>query len=79
MSDPLVVDIEKFDAPYRRQILLQDVTFESGMKLMRIRIREGTRFTILEVDAPTAQHWGQHLLAWAKAHASAPTEDGTTP
>ena len=70
MSDPIVTDIERFDSPYRRQILLQDVAHESGLKLLRIRIREGTRFTILDIDAATARHWSELMAAWAAANVS---------
>ncbi len=73
MSDTTVSEIVRLDAPYRRQIVLQDVAHESGLKLLRVRIREGTRFTILDVDAPTARAWGERMLAWAdeNAHAGA--------
>jgi hypothetical protein len=66
-----VTDVARIEAPYRREIVLQDVLFESGMRLMRVRIREGRRFTILDVDAPTAEIWGRHMIEWAqKATAS---------
>ena len=68
MSDPVVTDLERIEAPYRRQILLQDVDHESGLKLLRIRIREGHRFTILDIDAGTAKHWGEQMLAWSAAN-----------
>lgn len=67
MSDPAVTDIKRIDAPYRREIVLQDVLHESGMRLLRIRIREGHRFTILDIDAPTAQAWAQTMTEWANS------------
>lgn len=70
MSDGVVTDIELIEAPYRRQVLLQDVAYESGMTLLRIRIREGTRFTILDIDAATARAWGERMLAWSDAQTS---------
>ena len=71
MSDPLVTDLDRFEAPFRRQLVLQHVAHESGLMMLRIRIREGTRFTILDVDAATARHWGERMLAWAEANADA--------
>ncbi|MEQ1695680.1 MAG: hypothetical protein ABL901_07550 [Hyphomicrobiaceae bacterium] len=68
MSDPVVTDIERIEAPFRRQLVLQDVAHESGLKMLRIRIREGTRFTILDVDAPVARQWGELMLAWAQTN-----------
>jgi hypothetical protein len=66
VSDPSVTEIERFEAPYRREIVLQDVVHESGLRLLRIRIREGHRFTILDVDAPTAELWAGTMLAWCR-------------
>ena len=79
MTDPIVTDIERIDAPYRRQILLQHVVHESGLKLMRLRIREGSRFTILDIDAPTARTWGEQMLAWSAANAVALADQNEEP
>jgi len=55
-----------------QEIELQQIEFEGGgMNLMRTRIREGSRFTIFDVDPATAQQWGEALLEWARAQ---PTE-----
>ena len=76
MSDAIVNDISQLEAPFRRHILLQDVAHESGLKMLRVRIREGTRFTILDIDAPTARLWGERMLAWADANAHAGAAPG---
>lgn len=50
-----------------QQIELQQVDFDGGgMALLRTRIREGSRFTIFDIDPATARAWGQALLAWAE-------------
>jgi len=59
-------DIGRIDAPYRREVVLQDVVHESGMRMLRIRIREGRRFTILDIDAPTAEAWADIMTKWAR-------------
>ena len=61
-----VTELAKFGTPYGREILLQDVTHESGMNLLRLRIREGSRFTILDVDAGTAAMLGKSMIDWSK-------------
>jgi len=33
---------------------------------LRVRIREGSRFTILDLDPSTAAHWGGAMSAWAE-------------
>jgi hypothetical protein len=52
-------------APYRREVWLDDVQFESGMRLLRVTIKEGRRFTQLDLDDATADQWGQAMLDWA--------------
>jgi hypothetical protein len=64
-----ITRLDKFTAPYGNQeIELQQVDFEAGgMSLLRIRIRErGARFTVFDIDAGTAQHWGQVMQNWAQ-------------
>jgi hypothetical protein len=58
--------IAALEAPYRREVWLDDVKFESGMHLLRVTIKEGRRFTQLDLDAATADCWGQTMLDWAR-------------
>ena len=53
-------------APYGRAIRLDEVDFESGMRMLRVTIREGGRFTILDLDASTAAQWGRAMDDWAQ-------------
>ncbi len=65
MSDETVTALDEFAAPYGRKVTLEDVAHESGLRMLRIRIREGSRFTILDVDADTATRWGTVMSTWA--------------
>ncbi len=65
MSAETVVPVAEFTAPYGRRVALQEVTHESGMRLLRVRIREGRRFTIMDLDADTAERWGRTMSDWA--------------
>lgn len=58
--------IATLDAPYRREVWLDDVRFESGMRLLRVTIKEGRRFTQIDLDQATADRWGQFMLDWAR-------------
>jgi hypothetical protein len=69
MSGETVTRLEKFEAPWGREIELQDVRYESGLRLMRVRIREGRRFTVLDLDDKTASHWGRAMVEWAESGA----------
>ena len=66
VSEEIKTRIATLDAPYRREIWLDEVLFESGMRLLRVTIKEGRRFTQLDLDAATADQWGQTLLNWAR-------------
>ena len=48
-----VTDIGTVDAPWGKEITVQALHFRSGLNLARIRIREGRRFTVLDVDEAT--------------------------
>ena len=47
------------------------------MNLLRIRIRERTRFTIFDIDADTARQWGAAMQLWADAQSSAASDLAT--
>ncbi|MBI5263316.1 MAG: hypothetical protein HY852_16020 [Bradyrhizobium sp.] len=59
--------METIAAPYGREVWLTEVDFESGMRLLRVTVREGSRYTILELDPATASRWGQSMISWAAA------------
>ena len=61
--------LEKFRVPLGNQeIELQQIDHvEGGMSLLRIRIREGKRFTIFDIDPVTARQWSDVMLRWVEA------------
>lgn len=61
--------LDKFRVPIGNQeIELQEIEYEGGgMPMMRIRIREGSRFTIFDIDPLTAEHWAKRMAEWAAA------------
>lgn len=64
MSDLVRKPLETFQAPYRREVRLEQVTFESGMQMLRVIVREGHRITQLDLDRDTARAWGAAMVAW---------------
>lgn len=58
--------LAEFDAPYGRRVRLDEVVYPSGMKLLRVTIQEGARYTILELDAATATLWADEMARWAR-------------
>lgn len=66
MTSESVTRLDRFQAPYGREVMLDNIVHESGMRLLRVTIREGRRFTIFDIDAATAAHWGSALTSWSK-------------
>ncbi len=66
-----VTDLDKIEAPWRKQVFLQAIAYEGGMTALRMRIKEGSRFTDLELDAATAARIGRLLLDWSSASGGA--------
>lgn len=62
-----VKTLTKFRVPIGNQAIeLQEFVFEGGgMPMLRTRIREGSRFTIFDIDPVTAAQWGKALSDWA--------------
>lgn len=60
-------DLAKIKVPLGGQeIDLQQIDHaEGGMSLLRIRVREGKRFTIFDIDPGTAQQWAAAMQSWA--------------
>ncbi len=69
--------LAKLHAPLGGQdIELQQIDYlVGGLSLMRVRIREGRRFTVFDIDAVTAAAWGKAMLDWAQSKSVA--EDDT--
>lgn len=60
-----VTRLDKFTAPYGREITLENVDYENGTRVLRIHIREGNRFTVMDIDDTTASNWGEAMHRWA--------------
>lgn len=62
-----ITPIDSFVLPIGRQLIeLQRIVYEAGgMPQLRLRIREGKRFTVIDIDAESAERWGQAMIAWA--------------
>ena len=60
-----MLPVDEFDAPYGRKVKLEAVEYESGLRMLRLRIREGSRFTVMELDEATARRWIAAMNSWA--------------
>ena len=66
MPKEIINELAKIEAPFGKEINFQDIMHESGLQMMRIRIKEGSRFTILDIDHDTAKKWGNIFNTWMK-------------
>ncbi len=58
--------LDSFRAPFgATEVELLEVVEDAGVRLLRVRIREGKRFTIVDLDPATAAGLGGAIAAWA--------------
>ena len=64
-----IKDLGKISVPLGGQeVELQEIIHtEGGMPMLRIRIREGKRFTIFDIDPQTAKQWSEAMQQWANS------------
>jgi len=65
VSEETVSALDSFPAPYGRQVTLDEVEHDSGLRMLRLRIREGSRFTVMDIDQATAARWAGVMSSWA--------------
>ena len=74
MSGEVRETLAEISAPYRRLIRLDEIAFDSGMRMLRVVLREGHRITQIDLDAETAARWGGMMTQWAAAQPAGETE-----
>jgi hypothetical protein len=64
-----ITELSKISVPLGgQQIELQQIDHaEDGMSLLRVRIREGKRFTIFDIDPATAAQWSAVMQQWSES------------
>lgn len=60
-----VKEITDFPLPFNKTVTLKDVEFEGGFKMVRMTLREGRRFTMIDLDPASAEKLGNELSVWA--------------
>ena len=59
-------EIARYELPYSRKAELREVTFDGGMKMLRLILREGKRITQVDLDADAAMALSDAMGDWAK-------------
>ncbi len=65
MNEESVTTLATINAPYGRKVVLEAVEHASSMRMLRVNIREGRRFTVMDIDEDTALRWSMAMSAWA--------------
>lgn len=65
MIPSTVTKLDRFAAPYGKEVSLENVAYDNGMRVLRVHIREGNRFTVMDIDARTASRWAAAMGGWA--------------
>ena len=77
VTDDEVEALAELTAPFGQRIKLEDVSTTDGVRLMRIRIQEGSRFTVFDIDPAIADAWGRSMTDWASSTGTIDFENGT--
>ena len=55
----------ELELPWAKQASIQEITYEGGMAMLRVRIKEGRRFTDVEMMPDDAAKLADLLSGWA--------------
>lgn len=76
-----ISELDRFKIPLGNQeIELQQIDHANdGISLLRIRIREGRRFTIFDIDPASALRWSEVMQDWANVQKTRVDEQQNSP
>ncbi|MCP3672882.1 MAG: hypothetical protein GY829_00225 [Gammaproteobacteria bacterium] len=60
-----IKELKAIEAPYGKKIVFQEVVYENGTSILRMRIREGNRFTIIDLDNNSASQIAEVTSNWS--------------
>jgi len=69
MTDEVITPIGEMELPFGRRATLKNVQFETGLNMLRLTLREGRRFTIIDLDALSAGKLGDLMVRWSQVTA----------
>ncbi|ROR32178.1 DUF6967 family protein [Inmirania thermothiophila] len=60
-------DLGRLQAPYGREVQVRELVYDNGFRMLRLIIREGRRFTTVDLDPVSARAWAALLQRWTEA------------
>lgn len=70
MAEETLRDIAELELPFGRRARIREVTFDSGLRMVRLILIEGKRITQVDMDADSARHLAETLTVAAKGSAT---------
>ena len=67
-----ITDLKIISAPWNKTVTLQNICYEGGMNMLRFRIKEGRRFTDLELDSQSLEQLNAELSDWLNLNVQKP-------
>lgn len=65
MADETLKDLAELELPFGRRAMIREVGFESGLRMVRLVLREGKRITQVDLDEDTARKLAAALVSAA--------------
>ena len=73
-EDEKLIPLAELALPWGKQLLVSGLEYQSGLKMVRLRFREGKhRFTIVDVDADNIAKLAELFTRWS-AELTAPAD-----
>jgi hypothetical protein len=58
--------MDQFTAPFGQIIELRQILHDSGVRLLRVIVREEGKYYTIDLDPATAHQWGKDMVTWAE-------------
>jgi len=65
MADETLKDIVELELPFGRRVKVREITFDSGLRMIRLVWREGKRITQVDLDEASTRQLADILRAAA--------------
>lgn len=64
--------MDQFTAPFGQVIELRQILHESGIRLLRVIVRDEGKYYSVDLDPATAHQWGKDMVVWAQEQKTQP-------
>lgn len=75
MTEEVVTDIAELNLPFNRHATVKNVEFNGGLNMLRLTLREGRRFTIVDLDQNSAAKLGALMVRWSEVSGEKPQNE----